>query len=56
MIVKTKPVANIANILFFLLNIYMREGIIANSRVAYIEPVRADSTLYVQKHIKIMVV
>lgn len=39
------PVAKNANILFFLLNKYIREGMIANSKVAYIDEVRADNTL-----------
>ena len=48
------PVPKNASCLFFLLKRYIKEGIIANSIVAYIDDVRADKTLYVQKQIKII--
>jgi len=44
-IVSKIPVIVKANILFFLLNMKISDGIITNSKVANIEDVRADSTL-----------
>ena len=43
--VRMIPVIRKAKYLFFLLNIKISDGIITNSKVAYMEDVRADSTL-----------
>ncbi len=55
MVERAIPIRNKAKIRFFLLNINIREGIMANSRVANIVEVRPDSAVKEQKIIKISV-